>query len=117
MRLPYLPAARAPARYRCVAGRGRGLRSSRGRDPWPLEAVPVRQPQPRDGAAAMAKGYSELANELVNGANGVDYAYRDTGGGEDGLPLVPAPALPRESRQLGPCADRRAGTGPAGRDV
>jgi pimeloyl-ACP methyl ester carboxylesterase len=36
----------------------------------------------------MAKGYSELANELVRAANGVDYAYRDTGGGEDGLPLV-----------------------------
>jgi pimeloyl-ACP methyl ester carboxylesterase len=36
----------------------------------------------------MAKGYSELANELVSAANGVDYTYRDTGGGEDGLPLV-----------------------------
>ena len=36
----------------------------------------------------MAKGYSELANELVSAANGVDYAYRDTGGGQDGLPLV-----------------------------
>jgi pimeloyl-ACP methyl ester carboxylesterase len=36
----------------------------------------------------MAKGYSELANELVSAANGVDYAYRDTGGGEAGLPLV-----------------------------
>ncbi len=36
----------------------------------------------------MAKGYSALANELVSAANGVDYAYRDTGGGEDGLPLV-----------------------------
>ena len=36
----------------------------------------------------MAEGYSELANELVSAANGVDYAYRDTGGGEDGLPLV-----------------------------
>jgi pimeloyl-ACP methyl ester carboxylesterase len=36
----------------------------------------------------MAKGYSELANELVSAPNGVDYAYRDTGGGEDGLPLV-----------------------------
>ena len=35
----------------------------------------------------MAKGYSELPNELVSGANGVDYAYRDTGG-EDGVPLV-----------------------------
>ena len=35
----------------------------------------------------MAKGYSELANRLVSAANGVDYAYRDTGGG-DGLTLV-----------------------------
>jgi pimeloyl-ACP methyl ester carboxylesterase len=36
----------------------------------------------------MAAGYSELRNELVRAANGVDYAYRDTGGGEGGLPLV-----------------------------
>ena len=36
----------------------------------------------------MATGYSELANKLVGAANGVDYAYRDTGGGEGGLPLV-----------------------------
>ena len=35
----------------------------------------------------MAKGYSELPNELVSAANGVDYAYRDTGGG-GGVPLV-----------------------------
>ena len=34
----------------------------------------------------MAKGYSELRNELVSAANGVGYAYRDTGGG--GVPLV-----------------------------
>jgi pimeloyl-ACP methyl ester carboxylesterase len=31
--------------------------------------------------------YSELANTLVSAANGVDYAYRDTGPG-DGVPLV-----------------------------
>ncbi len=38
---------------------------------------------------AMAKGYSELPNELVSGANGVDYAYRDPGGGDQGaVPLV-----------------------------
>jgi pimeloyl-ACP methyl ester carboxylesterase len=39
----------------------------------------------------MAKGYSELPNERVSAANGVDYAYRDTAGdgqSEDGLPLV-----------------------------
>ena len=35
----------------------------------------------------MAGGYAELRNELVSAANGVDYAYRDTGG-EDGVPLV-----------------------------
>ena len=31
--------------------------------------------------------YSELPNTLVSAANGVDYAYRDTGPG-DGVPLV-----------------------------
>ena len=37
----------------------------------------------------MAEGYSELANETVSAANGLDYAYRDTGGGrEGGVPLV-----------------------------
>jgi pimeloyl-ACP methyl ester carboxylesterase len=37
----------------------------------------------------MAEGYSELANDTVGAANGVDYAYRDTGGGrESGVPLV-----------------------------
>ena len=37
----------------------------------------------------MAEGYSELANETVSAANGIDYAYRDTGGGrEGGVPLV-----------------------------
>ena len=37
----------------------------------------------------MPEGYSELANEAVGAANGVDYAYRDTGGGREGeVPLV-----------------------------
>ena len=41
----------------------------------------------------MAAGYSELANETIKAANGIDYAYRDTGGAGDGqseggLPLV-----------------------------
>ena len=36
----------------------------------------------------MGNGYSEHPNQLVSAANGVDYAYRDTGGGGDGLPLV-----------------------------
>ena len=31
--------------------------------------------------------YSELPNTLVSAANGLDYAYRDTGPG-DGVPLV-----------------------------
>jgi pimeloyl-ACP methyl ester carboxylesterase len=35
----------------------------------------------------MAEGYSELANQVVKAANGIDYAYRDTGG-EGGAPLV-----------------------------
>ena len=32
--------------------------------------------------------YSELPNTLASAANGIDYAYRDTGGGEDAVPLV-----------------------------
>jgi len=36
----------------------------------------------------MAEGYSELRNERVSAANGVDYAYRDTGGGQGTAPLI-----------------------------
>src|SRR5215831_18537447 len=36
----------------------------------------------------MATGYSELGNETLSAANGVDYAYRDTGGGDGTVPLV-----------------------------
>jgi pimeloyl-ACP methyl ester carboxylesterase len=36
----------------------------------------------------MAKGYSELRNEQVNAANGVNYAYRDTSADAGGVPLV-----------------------------
>jgi pimeloyl-ACP methyl ester carboxylesterase len=37
----------------------------------------------------MARGYSGLPNELISGANGVDYTYRDTKGGDQGaVPLV-----------------------------
>src|ERR1700743_3373084 len=36
----------------------------------------------------MAEGSPELRNQTVSAANGIDYAYRDTGGGETGLPLV-----------------------------
>jgi pimeloyl-ACP methyl ester carboxylesterase len=38
----------------------------------------------------MGTGYAELPNELVSAANGVDYAYRDTGG-EGEVPLVLLP--------------------------
>ena len=33
-------------------------------------------------------GYSDLRNEMVSAANGIDYAYRDTGGSEATVPLV-----------------------------
>ena len=37
----------------------------------------------------MAEGYSALPNQMVRAVTGVDYAYRDTGGGREGeLPLV-----------------------------
>src|SRR6266496_1428235 len=36
--------------------------------------------------STLATSYTELPNELVSGANGVEYAYRHTGGGE--VPLV-----------------------------
>ena len=36
----------------------------------------------------MAKGYAELANQLAGAESGVNYAYRDTGGGEGTTPLV-----------------------------
>jgi hypothetical protein len=32
----------------------------------------------------MAEGYSELAKEIVSAANGIDYAYPNTGGGSEG---------------------------------
>ena len=41
----------------------------------------------------MAEEYSELANEIVSAANGIDYAYRDTGGGSEGA--VPQVLLQR----------------------
>jgi pimeloyl-ACP methyl ester carboxylesterase len=34
------------------------------------------------------EGYAELPNKLVSAANGIEYAYRDTGGGEGAVPLV-----------------------------
>jgi pimeloyl-ACP methyl ester carboxylesterase len=39
------------------------------------------------GSARPDGAYSGLPNKLVRAANGIDYAYRDTGG-EDGVPLV-----------------------------
>ena len=36
----------------------------------------------------MGTAYSELPNELVSAANGIDYVYRDSGGGEGTVPLV-----------------------------
>ena len=36
----------------------------------------------------MRTAYSKLPNELVSAANGIDYAYRDTAGAEDAVPLV-----------------------------
>ncbi|HUK72622.1 MAG TPA: alpha/beta hydrolase [Streptosporangiaceae bacterium] len=36
----------------------------------------------------MTKGYSGLPNEVVSAANGIVYAYRDTGNGGNGVPLV-----------------------------
>jgi pimeloyl-ACP methyl ester carboxylesterase len=36
----------------------------------------------------MAEGYSELPNRRVGVANGIDHAYRDTGAGQDTVPLV-----------------------------
>jgi pimeloyl-ACP methyl ester carboxylesterase len=36
----------------------------------------------------MTQGYSQLSNEVVSGTKDVDYAYRDTGGGEGAVPLV-----------------------------
>jgi pimeloyl-ACP methyl ester carboxylesterase len=37
----------------------------------------------------MAEGYSELPNQHISAANGIGYAYRDTGGGREAeVPLV-----------------------------
>ena len=36
----------------------------------------------------MGNSYSELPNRVVGAANGIDYAYRDTGGHDGAVPLV-----------------------------
>ena len=42
-----------------------------------------------DGTASAQRGpYSGLPNQRVSAANGIEYAYRDTGGGAGGVPLV-----------------------------
>ncbi len=44
-----------------------------------------------DNVASVAAGagaYSGLPNKMVRAANGIDYAYRDTGSGAAGVPLV-----------------------------
>jgi pimeloyl-ACP methyl ester carboxylesterase len=40
------------------------------------------------GSAGQRSSYSDLPNTLVRAANGIDYAYRDTGGVGGGVPLV-----------------------------
>ena len=44
--------------------------------------------------ASMASGYADLKNELVSAANGVAYAYRDTGGGSGHRSPLPGPKVP-----------------------
>jgi hypothetical protein len=36
----------------------------------------------------MPEPYSALPNTTIHAANGIDYAYRDTGAGEAAMPLV-----------------------------
>ena len=40
------------------------------------------------GPGTQGASYSALPNKVARAANGIDYAYRDTGGGEGGVPLV-----------------------------
>ena len=42
----------------------------------------------RTGATSYDQGIFRLGNEQVRAANGIDFAYRDTGGGEGTVPLV-----------------------------
>jgi hypothetical protein len=63
---------------------------------------------------AVTVTYFKLPNRLVSAANGIDYAYRR---GRWRGSAGPAPALPRQSRQLGSAADRRAGGDPARPDL
>jgi pimeloyl-ACP methyl ester carboxylesterase len=64
-------------RVLCLVSAGKGLKQSD--YGYPLLGRPA-----QDGA--MATPYSELPNRLVSAANGVDYAYRETGKGA--VPLV-----------------------------
>ena len=62
--------------------------------------------------------YSGLPNKLVRAANGIDYAYRDTGAGDgqsdSGVPLVLLQHFRGNLDNWGSRADRRAGDGPPG---
>ena len=54
-----------------------------------------------------ASAYLAAPNKMISAANGIDYAYREVGEGDAGARA--SPALPREPRQLGSRAGRRAG--------
>jgi hypothetical protein len=51
--------------------------------------------------------FADSPTRSVSGANGIEYAWRETG--EGATPVVLFPALPGEPRQLGPSAHRRFG--------
>ena len=65
----------------------------------------------------MSRGYSELRNQLVCAADGVDYAYRDTGGLRQRVPLVLLQHFRGNLDNWAPGADRRAGPSPSGHHV
>ena len=112
------PACSAPA-----ATSTGSLATSQGDDqciPWCGPGVPRRRLGIQDveekWVTAMAEEYSELANERVSAANGVDYAYRDTGG-ESGLPLVLLQHFRGNLDNWDPALIDALATDPAGRDV
>jgi len=58
--------------------------------------------------------YAGLPNKLVRAANGIGYAYRDTGPGASGsVPLVLFQHFRGNLDNWDPRTDRRAGIGPA----
>ena len=54
------------------------------------DAVILRIPDSgaRPDAGGMEQSYAELPNSIVGAANGISYAYRDTGGHDGAVPLV-----------------------------